>query len=231
MQKIVIILSILALIVSSCGQTTRKQIETESDIQIVQDTLIIKHENILSESAAPRWITELYSKSYSYYWLVGKDTLDFGLRITESKRDGTLDLQLFHREPILFADALGIIDACFPLIKEDFNLSKLTSLHFKEPVFYLDLAIELSNEYEQEFERKNIENRKLNEFLLKSSLNTQLKQFLNPLNKKVRRYVFEKFHLIEKENFKEYLPNVDLTEYPEFTLNAYNGIYVYLENK
>ena len=100
-----------------------------------------------------------------------------------------------------------------------------------EPIFYLDLAKKLSSEYEQEFRRKNIDYRKLNEFLLKSNLNTQLNHFLNPLNKKVKRYGMEKFHLVNKEDYKNYWPNVDLKEYPEFTLHGYTGVFVGLENK
>ena len=226
MKRTVIILSILALIVSSCGQTTRKQEETVSDIQDFQDTLIIKHKNILTESEDP-W----YSKSYSYYWLVGKDTLDFSLRITESKRDSTLRLRLSHRKPILFADALRRVEACLPLIKEDFNMSKITSFHFMETIFYLDLAKKLSGEYEQKFGRKNIGYTQLYKFLLESSLTSQLNHFFNQLNKKVKRYGIEKFHLIEKRYYKEYVPNADLTEYPEFTINGYNGVSIQLENK
>ena len=226
MQKIVIILSIFALIASCCGQTTRKQAEVENDAQDIQDTLIFKREDVLNESVA-RW----YSKSYSYYWLVGKDTLDFKLRITESIGDGELRLRLSHKEPILFTDVLMKIDACLPLIKEDFDISKLTSINFKEPIFYLDLATKLSSEYEQEFGRKGVGYDKLLPFLLKSSMTSQLNHFLNPLNKKVRRCGFEKFQLLDKENYKEYLSDVDFTEYPEFTLNGYTGMDVILENK
>jgi hypothetical protein len=171
----------------------------------------------------------LYSKSYSYYWLAGKDTLNLRLNVTEYKEDTTFLLRIYHRKPILFTAVLEKITECFPLIAEDFNPSKLTSLHFKEPVFYLDLAQTLSNEYEQEFGRKNISHEKLNQFLLQSSLTSQLNHFLNPLHKKVKDYGLEKFHIIDKEIYKEYLPNVDLTEYPEFTFNAHTGIVVKLE--
>lgn len=211
--------SIFALIASSCGQTPKKQVKAESDTQDIHDTIVIKCQNILNESVA-RW----YSQSCSYYWIAGKDTLDFKLSITESKVDGALSLNLLHKEPILFTDALEKIDVCLPLIKEDFDTSKLTSIHFKEPIFYLDLAKKLSSEYEQEFGRKRVD--KWLPFLLKSSLTSQLNYFLNPLNKKVRHYGFEKFQLLDKENYKEYLPNINFTEYPEFTLNSYNGMSV-----
>lgn len=225
MKKIAIILSVFVLIVSSCGQTTKKQAEMGNyNMQNFQDTLIIKHKRILNKSDST-W----YSQSYSYYWLVGKDTLDFNLSITERK-DGNLYLRLSHKEPILFTDALDKIDASFPLIKENFNLSKLISFQFMPPVFYVDLAKKLSSEYEQKFGRKIIIYKKLNEFLLESGLTSQLNYFLDPLNKKVKRYGLEKFHLIDKENYKEYLPNVDITEYPEFIINGM-GMYVQLENQ
>jgi len=175
MKKTVIILSVFALIASCCGQTAKKQAETGSDIQDIQDTLIIKHERILNKSDST-W----YFRSYSYYWLVGKDTLDFKLSITERKSDSTLDLRLSHRKPILFIDVLGRIDACLPLIKKDFNLSKLASFHFMEPIFYLDLAKKLSNEYEQEFGRKSVDYNKLNKFCLRSNMTNMHNLFLRP---------------------------------------------------
>jgi len=224
MKRKIIILSVFALIASSCGQTTRKQTETAIDIQDIQNMFIVKHKRILNKSDST-W----YFKSYSYYWLVGKDTLDFNLSITERK-DGTLFLRLSHRERILFTDALGKIDASLPLMKEDFDLSKLISFQFMEPIFYFDLAKKLSSEYKQEFGRKIVGYTKLNDFLLASSLTSQLNHFFSPLNKRVKRYGMEKFGLLEKKYYKEYLPNVDFTEYPDFTINGM-GVYVQLENQ
>ena len=228
MRKTAIILSVLAVIISSCGQNNaKKQSATTNETPFTQDTIVVKQINVLDKS----YQIGLYSKSYSYYWLVGKDTLDFILHIAEYEKDSTLSLQVFHKEPILFAIVLEKIESCFSLIEEDFNLSKLTSLDFMEPIFYLDLATKLSGEYEPKFGHKNINYKKLDEFLLESSLTSQLNCFLNPLNKKVKRYGLEKFFLIEKKHYEHYLPNVDFTEYPEFVFNAHTGISVSLENK
>ena len=232
MRKIVIILSVLAVITSSCRQNNaRKQIEMASDAQGIQDTTVIKQRNVLNE-----FRYSIYSKSYSYYWLAGKDTLDFILNAKEYEKDSTLHIDIRHKEPILFATVLERIEACLLIIKEDFDVSKFSSIYFKEPLYYLDLAKKLSNEYEQEFGRKNISYEKLNQFLLKSYLNVQLNNFLNPLNKKVKRYEIEKFHLMDKKDYESYLynnerlSNIDLTGYPEFTLNGM-GVSVQLENK
>jgi hypothetical protein len=228
MRKIIIILSVLAVIMSSCGQnSTEKQSAMENNTQFIQDTVVVKQRKVLNNPT----LGVLYSKSYSYYWLAEKDTLDFTLNVTEYEKDSTFNLRVFHKEPILFAIALEKIEECFSLIEEDFNLSKLTSFNFMPPIFYLDLATKLSSDYEQEFGRKNINYTKLNKFLLESSLTSQLNHFLNPLNKKVKRYGLEKFFLIEKKYYEYYLSNVDFTEYPEFTFNAHTGISVSLENK
>jgi len=223
MRKVTIILSVFMLVLSGCGQTTKKQTETID----IQDTIIIKQRNVFNQL----WQTDFYSKSYSYYWLVGKDTLGFVLRINEYKNDTTFSLRVFHKEPVLFTTILEKIEECVPLIEEDFNLSKLTSINFEAPIFYLDLAKKLSSEYEQEFGRKNVSYERFSKFLFKSSLNSQLCDFLNPLNKKVRHYGFEKFFLIDKEHYESYLPNTDFTEYPEFTFNAHTGISVSLQDK
>ena len=227
MKKTVIIISILALIASGCGQATKKQAETTSDTIDNQDTIVVKQRNILDKS----YQIGVFSKSYSYYWLAGQDTLDFTLNITEYERDGTFSLHVYHKKPILFTTVLEKVYECLPLIEEDFDMSKLTFLDFRAPIFYLDLAKKLSSEYEQEFGRKNISYKRFSQFLLQSSLNSQLNDFLNPLNKKVKRYGFEKFFLIDKKYYEEYLQNVDFTEYPDFTFNAHSGISVWLENK
>ena len=224
MRKIVIILSILAVITGACGENNaKKQSATTNDTQFIQDTVVVKQRNALNNPKC--------SKSYSYYWLAGKDTLDFSLYVTEYEKDNTFSLRVFHKEPMLFTDVLEKIEECFSTIEEDFDLSKPVSFNFMAPIYYLDLAKKLSSEYEQEFGRKTVDYAKLNNFLLTSSLTSQLNHFLNPLNKKVKRCEFEKFFLIEKTDYAHYLPNVDFTEYPEFTFNALLGIFVNLENK
>ncbi|MDR1760446.1 MAG: hypothetical protein LBR60_07975 [Fibrobacter sp.] len=225
MRKIVItFLYLLIFIASGCRQTAEKQTKPANNAKNIQDTTIVKHKDALNEFA---W----YSKSYSYYWLAGKDTLDFILYVSESKENGDVHLRLYHKTPILFTTVLKNIEASLPLIKKDFDLSKLESIGFREPIFYLDLAKKLSDEYEQEFGRKNVTYKKFVQFLLHSGLNSQINEFLNPLHKRVKHYGFEKFFLIDKESYKNYLPNVDFTEYPEFTFNAHTGIYLDLENK
>ena len=227
MRKTVIVISTLLLVVNGCEPTKKKQSDTIDDTIGIQDTIVAKQRNVFNQS----WQIDVYSKSYSYYWLVGKDTVDFIVRVNEYKRDTTLSIRVFHKEPILFATVLEKIHECFPLMKEDLDLAKLQSINFEQPIFYLDLAKKLSSEYEQKFGRKDIRYEKFNQFLLQSSLNAQLNDFLNPLNKKVKRYGFEKFFLIDKKYYDSYLPNVDFTEYPEFTFNAHTGISVSLENK
>jgi hypothetical protein len=66
--------------------------------------------------------------------------------------------------------------------------------------------------------------------LLKSTLNMKLDNFLNPLDKKVKRYSIEKFHLLDKKYYSSYFPSIDFKEYPEFTIEG-NGVSVQLENK
>ena len=228
MRKIVIVLSVLVVIIGACRQNNvKKQSATTNDTQFIQDTVVVKQKNALNN---PTWGV-LYSKSYSYYWLAGKDTLDFALYVTEYEKDSTFSLRVFHKDPMLFTAVLEKIEECFSSIEEDFDLTKLISFNFMAPIYYLDLAEKLSSEYEQEFGRKTIDYAKLNNHLLTSSLTSQLNHFLNPLNKKVKSYGLEKFFLMEKTHYAHYLPNVDFIEYPEFTFNAHTGIFVSLENK
>jgi hypothetical protein len=223
MKKITVILSVLVWVLIGCRQTTKKQTERLD----IQDTVIVKKKNIFHQS----WETDFYTKSCSYYWLVGEDTLDFVLRINEYKRDNTFSLRIFHNEPMSFTTVLEKTEKCIPLIEEDFDLSKLTSINFEAPIYYLDLAKKMSSEYEQEFGRKNVKYERFSDFLFKSSLHSQLRIFLDSLHKEVKHYGFEKFFLIEKEHYNSYLPNTDFTGYPEFTFNAHSGISISLQNK
>jgi hypothetical protein len=228
MRKIILILSVLAVIISACRQNNaKKQSATTNNTQFIQDTVVVKQKNALNN---PTWGI-LYSKSYAYYWLVGKDTLDFVLYVTEYEKDSTFSLSVLHEEPILFTAVLEKIKECFSLIEEDFDWSRAISFNFMATIYYLDVAKRLSSEYEQEFGKKIVDYTTLNTFLLASSLTSQLNHFLNPLNKKVGHYGLEKFFLIEKADYAHYLPNVDFTEYPEFTFNAHSGIFVQLETK
>jgi len=230
-MKSKIILYVLSITVISCGESNiRKQTTIINNTQSIQDTIIVKEIDDVG------LIFQNIFSLYSYTWLVGKDTLDFALTVLELKEDNTFDLRIHHGEPILFSNVLEKIEECFPLIEEDFNLSKLRSISFREPIYYLDLAQRLSSEYEQKFGRKIIEYEKLNPFLLKTSFTLQLDSFLNLLNKKVQSYEIEKFDLIEKKYYEMYLyfnesrTYIDFSEYPEFTITGME-VYVELENK
>jgi hypothetical protein len=220
-----IILFITAIGCISCVQDTKSSKQTEKPFDNL-DTHIVKHKHELNKS----YEVGFYSKSYFYYWLVGKDTLDFVVNATEYEKDSTLHINIYHKQPILFTKALTKINQCIPSIKKDFYISKLHSFYFRDLIYYFDLTKELSIEYEKQFGWKNISYEKLNPFLLNSNLNIQLDNFVNPLNKKVKKYSIEKFHLTDKKYFGDYLPNVDLTEYPEFAINGM-GLSVQLESK
>ena len=177
------------------------------------DTLLVKQENDLTRDAL-----NYRSKSFTYHWITGKDTSEFKIYVSEWKSDSAVNIALSNRTPILFTTALNRVNECISLIKGDFDLSKIVSVYFEIPLYYPDLAKELSREYEQKFGKKNISYQKLNEFLLESTLNARLNDFFNPFGKKVHRYSIEKFHLLEKEHYKFYLPDTDFSDYPEFTI-------------
>ncbi|MFN9303896.1 MAG: hypothetical protein ACK6DA_14125 [Candidatus Kapaibacterium sp.] len=209
----------------SCNQETKSNNQT-AVTNDKTDTIIVKHKNDLNKSYEVGFL----SKSYSYYWLVGNDTLDFSVNARQYEKDSTLHLSIHHKKPIIFTTTLTRINECLPQIKEDVYLTKLNSLYFRDPIYYFDLVKELSTEYEKQFGSKNISYEKLNDFLLKSKVNEQLDNFVSPLDKKIKRYSIEKFHLTDKKYFGEYLPNVDLKEYPEFAINGM-GLYIQLETK
>lgn len=189
------------------------------------DTIIVKHKQLLDKAYEIGFL----SKSYSYYWLSGKDTLDFIVNATEYEKDSSVHLSVFHKNPVSFKSVLNKLKECFTLITEDFYLSKIKSFFFQAPIFYLDIAKELTNEYEKQFGRKLMGHEKLDQFLLKSNLNHQIESFVTEINKKAAHYSIEKFHLTDKIQFTSYLPSADISDFPEFLLDGM-GIQVQLEN-
>lgn len=156
--------------------------------------------------------------------------MKFVLRCNEHKSDSTLNLSFHQREGMLFTTFLRYAEKCIPKIEEDFNINQLNSIYFNSPIYYTDLSISLSKEYEQKFGSKIVGYKKLNEFLLHSGLTTTLNSFLKPLGKKAKSYSIEKFQLTEKEHLNYYFPNADIKSYSDFVLNGM-GVSVQLENK
>ena len=216
---------ILLILLISCVQDNKSNAENTKVLEEMKDTILTKQQNVLNRS----YEVGFYSKSFSYYWLAGKDTIDFFINVAEYEKDSTFHINIHHKKPLLFSTTLHKVNQSLPTIKNDFNITKLSSIYFNSLIYYLDLSKELSGEYEKKFGKKRVSYQKLNEFLLSSSLTTQLNSFLHPLNKKVKRYSIEKFHLVDKNNLKSDLPNTDLTDYPEFAIGGI-GLSVQLEN-
>lgn len=221
-------LTIIAIMLglSACLQDVKSGNQVADTKEAVQDTILVKQK--LPRNAS--YDDNVYSKTFAYYWLVGTDTLDFVLHATEYLNDSTLHISVHHLEPILFKTALTKINSCFSLIENDFDLSKLSSFYFREPIYYLDLARELTLEYKQQFGQEPIPYENLNQFLLNSKPNIQLNKFLYPYKKEVLSYGIEKFHLIDQKDYGTYLPDVDLSQYPAFVLGGM-GLYVQIEDR
>jgi len=125
-KRTILISGILLIAVIGCGQ---KQTKTMNSTQDIQDTVVIKQQNVLKPAEIG-----FYSKSYSYYWLAGKDTLDFNINVTEYEKDSLVNLNVSHNKKLVFFTiVLGKINKCLPLIKEDFDISKFNSICFNEP--------------------------------------------------------------------------------------------------
>lgn len=217
---------IILVCLTSCGQDKKANSNLIPSSEKVKDTIIIKKQNALNTS----YQAGFYSKSFSYYWIADKDTLDFSLNAVQYKEDYTLHISVSHKKPILFTQLLDHINKSFPLIQSDFDVTKLNTIYIQSPIYYPDLTKKLSSEYEKMYGSKSVSYENLHKFLLASSLNEEMDNFLNPLNKKVKRYGIEKFHIMKKEHFGNYIEDVDLSAYPEFTIHGM-GISIQLENK
>lgn len=216
MKQLIPFIIILTLLSCNNSNQTKEKIESES-VEFTQDTVLVKIQNKIDKS----YDIGFLSKSFTYCWTVGQDTLDFKIGVREYVRDSSIQISVFNKKPISFATVLNKIDESLPLIKEDFDSENLRSLYFpRPPIFYKDLTTTLSKDYESQFGRENISYEKLNEFLMNSWLEIQIGEFLDQFGKTTRRYGIEKFHLLDKEYYKEYIPDVDLNEYPEFSIHG-----------
>jgi hypothetical protein len=225
MKSLIFIL--LAIGLFSCDQETKSIVQnkpiTESKIY---STIIVKHEIDLTDF----FEVGFYSKSYYYLWLNGKDTLDFMINASEYKSDNTLHLIIQHKNPMPLSNVLKNIDDCFPIIKEDFVVAKLSSIEFKSPIYYVNIGKQLSIKYEQKFGQKVVDSNTLNQFLLKSSVTNQINDFLNSKNKKVLGYQIENFQLMEKNYYIDNFPKIDFSQYPDFVIDGV-GMNILLEAK
>ncbi len=227
-MKQIIQFFVIMLTLLSCNnsQKTKENKKSESEsVEITQDTVMVKIQNKIDKSYGVKF----YSKSYTYCWAVGKDTLDFKIGVTESKRDSSIHISALNEKPILLLTVLNKINESLPLIKEDFDTENLRSLYFQRPtIFYKDLTTRLSKDYESQFGQVNINYKKLDKFLMNSWLEIQIGAFLEQFGKTTKRYGIEKFHLLDKKYYKKYIPDLDLNQYPVFSIHGMGGISVLL---
>lgn len=208
---------IITLTLLSCNNPNQTKETTTSETgEIAQDTVLVKIHNEIDKS----YEIGFCSKSYTYCWITGRDTLDLKVEFTEYVRDSSVQMRVFNRQPILFTTVIDKVNECLPLIQEDFDLKNLSSLYFEPPILYKDLTIELSQDYKNQFGQENISYEQLNRFLMNSWLEQRINLFLNQFGKTTRRYGIEKFHLLDKEYYSEYIPTTNLNEYPEFSING-----------
>ena len=160
---------------------------------------------------------EVYAKLYQYCW-VAKDTSDLKFYVRDRRKDSTVVFSSAHQAQIDFDVLLDSIKQVFSQINTDFDLGKLQSLNFEQPIFYPDLNRTLSEAYQQQYSDTTIDYPTLQGFLMSSSITGKLNDFLRPLSKKVKSYHIEKFHLLDKKQSSLQYPDMDFTDYPEFTL-------------
>lgn len=214
MKPFLLILILFGLF--SCKEGKNSKAIATTNPKPNSDTTIVKSQNKIDSSYGRQTL----SKSYTYYWLTGGDTLDFQL-FAHEYHDTSLSISISHKKsPMLFEVALQRIIACLDVMKEDFTLSKLQYISTFSPMYYPDLSKQIAYGYEQRFGRRAVSYEMLNEFMLKTDVNNMLNTFLQPVKKKVRSYGIEKFHVLEKEQFRSYLPIADVSAYPDFVFHG-----------
>lgn len=227
MRPLKIILYILIFIVlGSCNRSTKLNNSIQSTKKGNSiDTVLVKVENTIDKS-----LIDFYSKSYTYYWVTENDTLDFNIGLTEHVSDSSVQIRFSHNKPVLFLTAIEKLNDCLPMIVQDFDMLKLKLFYFKSPILYKDLTIELSKSYEVQFNNKRIKYHRLNEFLMNSWLEEKVSGFLTQFNKTTKRYVIEKFQLLDKKYYKNFIPDINVSDYPSFSIHGMGVSLILNEN-
>lgn len=214
-------LIIFSFCFAACGEpSSSSESQTES---ATKHSVLVK----VFHKDEPNQISN-YSAPISYHWVVGTDTLDFAIYVSEHLQDKTLHLSYSHKLPILLQDAAVRTARILPIINEDFGGKSIKSLYLKTPVYYLDLATNLYDIYQAEYKDKSItqpeeqaffEKSLLHEFMVGLGAHTQMR----PIS-----YSLEKFHVMKKAGYSSYLPDTNLDDYPEFTIGGI-GLHIFFE--
>lgn len=203
---------IACFVFSSCGE---KSTSNQEATNVASDTVIHKvHMPIEPNDTAH------YTQSVSYVWTVGEDTLDFRLYVQEHKSDKSVHLIFGHQKAIRLETAIQRTLACLSTIAEDFSVGQIASVYLKTPVYYYDLANNLTDLYQAKHEGKNLSFVEQQTFFKESILHESMTHFATHFQKEPSAYSLEKIHVMKKEQYHSYLPEADLSHYPDFTIGG-----------
>lgn len=194
--KTYITVFIITTFLFSCHEKTKKAGE-----QVFKSEPALKKEMIKLDG----YTKENYNKVYSYYW-VAKDTSDLKFTLYERKTDSSVLWTIDHDRQINFPALLDSMNNAMPEIRKDFDLYKINSLSFKQPLYYPDLNQALTTSYQKRYGETAIDYPELKKFLLSAAITPQLNTFLKPLHKRARSYSIENFICWTRSNLLHITP-------------------------
>lgn len=216
-----------------------KPIDKEENLKQKMDTLMVVEK---SERVYEQEIYDLVQnvdypilKTYTYYWVVGKDTLDFSINVSE-EGDGTIIyVYRFNKSGDAYRKRMSIyfllkkIKEIMPSLKEGkFDMNRLYAISFEDPSVFTDLSNELSNAY-QKYPKGSFHREKLNELMQNTKFHKELNHLLSPWDKKVAHYSIEKLHIIGRKQMQDNFIEIDTTKIPQDII-AGNGFYINVKN-
>lgn len=173
--------------------TNKNTIKTPQKILIESgDTIVVKQQNKIED------YDKNTLKSLSYLWITHLDTLDFKIHVSEYLIDDNkkhIHINIDHSKTMYFSTALEKLKKSISIIQEDLDLENLGSIQFAGTYRYKDFETTLPKEYKKKYGLKKINQKELNNFLLESSIDIELKKVLILLNKDAYEYWIEKFQV------------------------------------
>jgi hypothetical protein len=217
-----LILGLLVILLTSCNdnrQNSFAQTTTKNELTI--DT-IIGSKTITDEIAGSAY----RKRATGYFVIIDKDTSDYTCIFLESTDGGKVSIDLnipYSKASMTYRQRLEELKIILPIAAKDYNFDSLTSVSFGRLILSGDLAVEVTQQYQQKFGISNkLESYvTVGQFLKESKLGEDLNDLFKPYLISVDKVSIEKLFLTsQKDLLWASKVETDTTKFPDKILDC-----------
>jgi len=195
MKNIFYFLSIFIFI--TCG---KEKIEN-SNIENVRDSIVVKKKIPLDFNNKI-----LFKKTISYTLVLGKDTSDFQIFVSQAKKNQDISIYTVYnlkkeKSEKLYVQRLKELKYLLKVVNNDFNLNYLSSLYLGRLIYNGDIALTIMKLYNVKFGKNSnvLSPDKISDLILESKLTDDINSILSQYSKKISDVGLEKITFVPKE--------------------------------